>query len=38
MKGLVRIYMIGEVIDLLKADFEELAFFRGLTKTTNEHR
>ena len=32
------LYMIGEVIDLLKADFEELAFFRGLTKTTNEHR
>ena len=32
------LYMIGEVIDLLKDDFEELAFFRGLTKTTNEHR
>ena len=32
------LYMIGEVIDLLKDGFEELAFFRGLTKTTNEHR
>ena len=32
------LYMIGEAIDLLKDDFEELAFFRGLTKTTNEHR
>ena len=32
------LYMIGEVIDLLKEDFEELAFFRSLTKTTNEHR
>ncbi len=32
------LYMIGEVIDLLKDDFEELAFFRSLTKTTNEHR
>lgn len=32
------LYMIGEVIDLLKDDFAELAFFRGLTKTTNEHR
>lgn len=32
------LYMIGEVIDLLKDGFEELAFFRGLTKATNEHR
>ena len=32
------LYMIGEVMDLLKDDFEELAFFRGLIKTTNEHR
>ncbi len=32
------LYMIGEVIDLLKDGFEELAFFRSLTKTTNEHR
>ncbi len=32
------LYMIGEAIDLLKDDFEELAFFRSLTKTTNEHR
>ena len=32
------LYMIGEVIDLLKNDFEGLAFFRGLTKATNEHR
>ena len=32
------LYMIGEVIDLLKEDFEELSFFRSLTKTTNEHR
>ena len=32
------LYMIGEVIDLLKNDFDGLAFFRSLTKTTNEHR
>lgn len=32
------LYMIGEAIDLLKDDFEELAFFRSLTKATNEHR
>ena len=32
------LYMIGEVIDLLKNDFDSLAFFRGLTKATNEHR
>ena len=32
------LYMIGEVIDLLKNDFDGLAFFRGLTKVTNEHR
>ena len=32
------LYMIGEVIDLLKDDFDGLAFFRGLTKSTNEHR
>ena len=32
------LYMIGEVIDLLKNDFDGLAFFRGLTKATNEHR
>lgn len=32
------LYMIGEVIDLLKNDFDGLTFFRGLTKATNEHR
>ena len=32
------LYMIGEAIDLLKNDFDGLAFFRGLTKATNEHR
>ena len=32
------LYMIGEVIDLLKNDFDGLAFFRGLSKATNEHR
>ena len=32
------LYMIGEVIALLKNDFDGLAFFRGLTKATNEHR
>ena len=32
------LYMIGEVIYLLKNDFDSLAFFRGLTKVTNEHR
>lgn len=32
------LYMIGEVIDLLKNDFDGLNFFRGLTKATNEHR
>jgi dihydrofolate synthase/folylpolyglutamate synthase len=32
------LYMIGASIELLKADFVELAFFRGLEPTTNEHR
>jgi len=32
------LYMIGEVIDLLKDEFESLAFFRHLEKSTNEHR
>jgi dihydrofolate synthase/folylpolyglutamate synthase len=32
------LYMIGEVIDLLKNDFDSLTFFRSLTKATNEHR
>ena len=32
------LYMIGEVISLLKDDFDALSFFRGLTKTANEHR
>jgi dihydrofolate synthase/folylpolyglutamate synthase len=30
--------MIGASIELLKGDFAELAFFRGLEPTTNEHR
>lgn len=32
------LYMIGESIQLLKNDFDELAFFRGLDPSTNEHR
>ena len=32
------LYMIGETVLALKDDFDELAFFRGLTPTTNEHR
>lgn len=32
------LYMIGASIELLKNDFEGLAFFRGLAPTTNEHR
>ena len=32
------LYMIGASIELLKGDFAELAFFRGLEPTTNEHR
>ena len=32
------LYMIGASIELLKEDFAELAFFRGLEPTTNEHR
>ena len=32
------LYMIGAAIELLKNDFEELQFFRGLEPTTNEHR
>lgn len=32
------LYMIGTSIELLKDDFAELAFFRGLEPTTNEHR
>lgn len=32
------LYMIGASIELLKNDFEGLAFFRGLEPTTNEHR
>ena len=32
------LYMIGTSIELLKEDFAELAFFRGLEPTTNEHR
>ena len=31
------LYMIGAVIDILKDDFEELKFFRGMTAGTNEH-
>ena len=32
------LYMIGETVQALKADFDGLAFFRGLTPSTNEHR
>lgn len=32
------LYMIGETVQALKADFDGLAFFRGLDQTTNEHR
>lgn len=32
------LYMIGTSIELLKEDFDELAFFRALAPTTNEHR
>lgn len=32
------LYMIGESVQALKSDFDELAFFRGLEPTTNEHR
>lgn len=32
------LYMIGECVQALKADYEGLAFFRGLEPTTNEHR
>ena len=32
------LYMIGACVQLLKDDFAELAFFRGLEPSTNEHR
>lgn len=32
------LYMIGASIELLRNDYRELAFFRGLSATTNEHR
>lgn len=32
------LYMIGETVQALKQDFDGLAFFRGLSPTTNEHR
>ncbi|WP_458451122.1 bifunctional folylpolyglutamate synthase/dihydrofolate synthase [Fibrobacter sp.] len=32
------LYMIGASIQLLRDEFTELAFFRGLEPTTNEHR
>ena len=32
------LYMLGACIELLKDDFAELVFFRGLEPTTNEHR
>ena len=32
------LYMIGASIQLLRDEFMELAFFRGLEPTTNEHR
>ena len=32
------LYMLGACIELLKNDYAELAFFRGLEPTTNEHR
>lgn len=30
------LYMIGETIDLLKNDFEDLKFFRGFSKSESE--
>ena len=32
------LYMIGESVQLLKDNYGELAFFRGLEPSTNEHR
>lgn len=32
------LYMIGETVQALKMDYDGLAFFRGLTPSTNEHR
>jgi dihydrofolate synthase/folylpolyglutamate synthase len=32
------LYMIGETVQVLKDDFDGLAFFRGLEPSTNEHR
>ena len=32
------LYMIGACVEMLKDDFAELAFFRDLVPTTNEHR
>lgn len=32
------LYLIGETVELLKNDFDELSFFKNLTPTTNEHR
>lgn len=32
------LYMLGACIEILKDDFAELAFFRGMAPSTNEHR
>ena len=32
------LYMLGTCIEILKDDFAELAFFRGMDPSTNEHR
>jgi dihydrofolate synthase/folylpolyglutamate synthase len=32
------LYMIGACIEILKGDYAELAFFRDLEPSTNEHR
>ena len=32
------LYMIGATVQVLKDDFDGLAFFRGMEPTTNEHR
>ena len=32
------LYMLGACIEILKDDFAELAFFRGMDPSTNEHR
>ena len=32
------LYMLGACIEILKNDYAELAFFRGMEPSTNEHR